>query len=47
MTRWTPAQVDHVVGEVTIPPHVTPERVTTHIIDSSCTRTTQGGPLSQ
>ena len=28
-------QVEHVVGEVTIPPHVTPEKVTTHIIDSS------------
>jgi mitochondrial Rho GTPase 1 len=30
-------QVDHVVGEVTVPPNVTPEKCTTHIIDSSCT----------
>ncbi|KAG8214580.1 hypothetical protein J3R82DRAFT_9643 [Butyriboletus roseoflavus] len=29
-----PLQVQHVVPEVTIPPEVTPENVTTHIIDS-------------
>jgi hypothetical protein len=29
-------QVDRVVTEVTIPPEVTAERVTTHIVDTSC-----------
>ena len=28
-------QVQHVVPEVTIPPEVTPENVTTYIVDSS------------
>jgi hypothetical protein len=28
-------QIQHVVPEVTIPPEVTPENVTTHIVDSS------------
>ena len=30
-------QVQHIVPEVTIPPEVTPENVTTYIVDSSCT----------
>jgi len=30
-------QVQHVVPEVTIPPEVTPENVTTTIVDTSCT----------
>lgn len=29
-------QVQHVVPEVTIPPEVTPENVTTSIVDTSC-----------
>ena len=29
-------QVQHVVPEVTIPPEVTPENVTTYIVDSGC-----------
>jgi Ras family protein T1 len=36
-------QVQHVVPEVTIPPEVTPENVTTCIIDSSCTSTSLEG----
>ena len=28
-------KVDHLLGEFTIPSHVTPEKVTTHIIDTS------------
>ncbi|THG94031.1 hypothetical protein EW026_g7355 [Hermanssonia centrifuga] len=31
------AHVQHVVPEVTIPPEVTPENVTTYIVDSGCT----------
>ena len=30
-------QVQHIVPEVTIPPEVTPENVTTYIVDSGCT----------
>jgi hypothetical protein len=30
-------EIQHVVPEVTIPPEVTPEKVATHIVDSSCT----------
>lgn len=30
------AQVQHIVPEVTIPPEVTPENVTTYIVDSGC-----------
>ena len=33
------AQVQHIVPEVTIPPEVTPENVTTYIVDS-------GGPYT-
>jgi mitochondrial Rho GTPase 1 len=29
-------QVQHIVPEVTIPPEVTPENVTTYIVDSGC-----------
>ena len=29
-----PEQVQHIVPEVTIPPEVTPENVTTYIVDS-------------
>lgn len=32
----TAPQVQHVVPEVTIPPEVTPENVTTSIVDTSC-----------
>jgi len=45
--RITPlTQVQHVVPEVTIPPEVTPENVTTCIIDSSCTSTPFEGILA-
>lgn len=33
--KLTASQVQHVVPEVTIPPEVTPENVTTYIVDSS------------
>ena len=36
-------QVPHVVPEVTIPPEVTPENVTTSIVDTSCTFSTRVG----
>ncbi|PSR70536.1 hypothetical protein PHLCEN_2v13575 [Hermanssonia centrifuga] len=34
---FSSATVQHVVPEVTIPPEVTPENVTTYIVDSGCT----------
>ena len=36
MGRADILQVQHVVPEVTIPPEVTPENVTTSIVDTSC-----------
>jgi hypothetical protein len=35
-TGLTSFQVQHVVPEVTIPPEITPENVTTSIVDTSC-----------
>lgn len=34
--KYRPLKVQHVVPEVTIPPEVTPENVTTYIVDSGC-----------